>query len=819
MSIKDCINTVRKAHPKLNREEALELLGEVEGIVTEIKANRKVANLQEAVDNAVQQRFSDAEREAFILKRNAAISYRTRLAFITKLRETPIEEIPRMVQAIVAGEMGAKKYKQSIESSSRALASIAKAVFDQTVEAGGVPRTVAMAFLRKKENGRFLIMEMDEPGSSNNPTAKAIAEAMEKTNEYLRRQAHKRGADIGRIPGYLARQSHNKDAVASAKFEQWYKDISPLLDEERTFGRPMSEEDKRAFLESAWKSIVMGKRIDTVTDLAQDPEFKGPGNMGKRLSRSRSLHFKQDGEAAWTYMEIYGERDLGTAFVNGTINMSDSIAAMMHLGPNPHHMLKEFMGRARNRAHDEGAIDVVTELDSPEYTAKTDLWFNEVTGSNNMMPRHGTARYNLAKAASFAKNLTSSAVLGGVSLTSFADMGTMAVRLGEMSLPFWQAHHSVLSGLFQGRRSGAVRDIADSMGVGMDGLMAGVQARWLGSDALDGQGSHYVSWVMRITGMNWLNDTLKTTAGLTLNNFIAKQAGKRFDEIDVSLRNEMQSFGILEADFELMKGLVREVDGTKYIDLSLIDDVDTHIRISGFFTGFANSAVLTPGARTNAFVRGERGTAMGEFKTLFFHLKSFSLAYGQEILSRAFSKANEGKRTGMLAHILVSSMVYGYLATMLKDLAKGRMPADPTREPHTIAMRSLMAAGGLGFYGDFLVGQLKLTDNKFGRGAIDAVAGPVIGNALTALSMVPDAFEGDWDKFGQKSFRVAKSLVPGANVFYTRQAIDYLMLWEISEYLNPGWARNFERRVKEETGQEFFDTGIPPFRPPTRAVR
>ena len=47
-------------------------------------------------------------------------------------------------------------------------------------------------------------------------------------------------------------------------------------------------------------------------------------------------------------------------------------------------------------------------------------------------------------------------------------------------------------------------------------------------------------------------------------------------------------------------------------------------------------------------------------------------------------------------------------------------------------------------------------------------------------------------------------MIPGANIFYTRMALDYLFFWEMSEFLRPGWAQNFEERVREETGQDFY---------------
>ena len=816
MAIDKCIQSVRDAMPDLDDAQAEELLKEVVDIVDTIKSNnaaQKVTDLQRAVDEAINTRVTDAIRQAAVEKRNAAINYRVRLAFITKLRETPIDEVPRMLQAILLGEMGKSQYKQSIESSSRGLVGMAKAVFNQTVEKSGIPRSVAISFLQNKKNGRYLVQEVDNPGSSGNDTAKAVAEAMEAANEVLRRQANRSGADIGRIPGRIVKQSHDKTKVTKAGAEQWSRDILPLLDHDRTFGRPMSEAQKLEFLADVHKSIVFGRRSETVRDLSEPPGFTGPANMGKKLSRSRSLHFKQDGESAWTYNQAYGNDHIGTAFVNQLLSMSDSVGAMMHLGPNPKHMLDEFYTMARNRAIDENNLEVVNQL-SPAHKAKTDLFFEEASGQGNALPGLGQAGYTLARGSNMAKNLTSAALLGGTTLASIGDIGTASIRLNEIGVPFFEANLSVLEGLVRGRGSGATREIADSLGVGMDALMSSVQSRWLGNDALDGQGASAVSWLMRVTGMNWMNDSLKTAVGITLSNFIAKQAGKKFADIDVSLRSEMEAYGLTPEDFDLMNSVVREVDGIKYHDISAIDDVDAQIRINGFFTGFADSAILTPGGRANIATRGlERGTAMSEFKNLFMHLKSFSVTYGMEILSRGFSKANEGHRTGMLVKILLTSMVYGYIASTLKDLSKGKEPINVAENPGTVFYRSLMQAGGLGFYGDTLMGMVA-GDARFGEGFAEIAGGPVIGNLSRAASIPKMLFDEDFDRAGQTAYRIGKSMLPGANIFYARMALDYLIFWNISEYLNPGWARNYEQRIRDETGQEFFDAVRP-----TEAVR
>ena len=165
--VKKCIKAIKSAAPDLDDAQAENLLQEITDLIETTKLDTKITDLQSAIDVAVENRVADAKSQAHILKRNAVINLRTRLAFITKLNSTPLEDIPRMIQGILAGEMGEGKYKQSIESTSRGLFSMAKSVFNRNIEDNGVPRNVAIGFLQRKSNGLFLFEEMDRIATKN----------------------------------------------------------------------------------------------------------------------------------------------------------------------------------------------------------------------------------------------------------------------------------------------------------------------------------------------------------------------------------------------------------------------------------------------------------------------------------------------------------------------------------------------------------------------------------------------------------------------------------------------------------------------------
>ena len=793
MAIDECLATIRAAAPGLDDGQVQLILDEVSDIAERLQADKNIADLDSAVADAVAQKVDAEMRAAINEKRNAAMNYKVRLRFIQRLREVPAKDVPVFLESILAGQEGNSLYKSSIERTKKAYEGHSYAIFFDGVERRGLSRGEAITFLRKEQNGQALMKESYDPGSSGNPTAKIIAEAMEETNEHLRKLANKYGADIARIPGYLVKQSHDSLKITKATKDAWVRDILPLLDEGRTFDGPKTDAEKIEYLENVWDTLTTGQKTnDFVKDLSALPLFKGPGNEGKRLSHHRSLHFK-DGESAYSYMKTYGRSDVGTSFYGGIDMMTRTISAMQHLGPNPKYMLNEIIGRAKNKLSGDPTI----------YNRINDEYINRlyenVIGAASIMPAYKADGWLTARAVNWSKNISGSAILGGTTLTSVADIGTAAVRLNELGVDFLEAHGSVLKGFLEGRRTGEKREIADSLGIGMEYLIAGVQSRFLGNDGIDGQGSFLLSSVMRVTGLNWMTDTLKTSAALTLSNFLSKQVAKGFDSLNTTARRELSSYGITADDFKGLAEAMRTTDGKSYIDVDMIKDDGLSLKMKEFFSGFADSAVLTPGARTTSMMRpGVRGQPMTEMMLLFMHLKSYSISYWNEVLSRAWK--GEGVRMGYGLHLVASMAVYGYLAGTLKDVVAGKEPRELDGKTF---VNAIMTSGGLGFYGDLLIGALG-NKERFGEGFLEAVGGPILGSGLRSFKAIGSLVEGDIDAAAYKGMRVAKSMLPGANIFYTRLAMDYMFFWQLQEYMRPGWAQNFENRVSEETGSDFF---------------
>lgn len=228
-------------------------------------------------------------------------------------------------------------------------------------------------------------------------------------------------------------------------------------------------------------------------------------------------------------------------------------------------------------------------------------------------------------------------------------------------------------------------------------------------------------------------------------------------------------------------------------------------RVQQLYADEVNSAVISPDARTLAFVRqgSQAGTPMGEALRLFWQFKTFGIAVMQRSFLREFYGYDYGRggRFGAseikgLATLMVGGLAFGYAAMSAKDMLKGRKPR-PIDNPKTWA--AAMAQGGaMGIYGDFLFGE----GNRFGQGFLTTLGGPTIGKADQVYQL--------WSKFKQGDDAAAQAVkftisnTPYANLFYTRMAMDYLFLYELQDSLNPGYLRRMERRVEQETGSEWW---------------
>jgi hypothetical protein len=185
-----------------------------------------------------------------------------------------------------------------------------------------------------------------------------------------------------------------------------------------------------------------------------------------------------------------------------------------------------------------------------------------------------------------------------------------------------------------------------------------------------------------------------------------------------------------------------------------------------------------------------------------------------KVYGREFAASGKADIAGIV-HLAVMTTAFGYLAMTAKELVAGKKPrtADNPKQLGKIIGAAMAQGGGAGILGDFFFGEV----NRYGgTSPLIAMAGPTASRIESAIKLGGAArrelIMGDDADLASKTFREALSYVPGNNLFYLRNALNYLFIYDIQESLNPGYLRRMEKRIKKENNQEFFY-------PPSRSVR
>lgn len=251
-----------------------------------------------------------------------------------------------------------------------------------------------------------------------------------------------------------------------------------------------------------------------------------------------------------------------------------------------------------------------------------------------------------------------------------------------------------------------------------------------------------------------------------------------------------------------------------------IQALETKFR--AYYADRTHTAVLRGGIREKTYTTqgAQAGTPYGEAVRFVMQFKQYSMSFVQKVLGRYAQEDRFWRIPGGLlrmpasearqfATFIVTLTALGYLASAAKDIAKGRTPRDP-RDPRTWG-QAFVQGGGAGIYGDFLFSRV----NRFGGGFAETLLGPTIGTGAEAADIllsgrdesVKALFGEDTNFPDVQTLAFFKNNTPFANLFYTRAALDYLILYDLQEMMSPGSLRRMERRLRDDQRQEFI---LPP---------
>lgn len=812
----ECINAVQQAASRrLTQQEIQNIEDRIYRNMRQLARNDpaswRAMTDAERLRRAGQLAANELTNEAALKKRRVAltIAARQRLDAFIKTYQGKDGKLEALNRTIAFHADGKSNFL-SVESRGKATRDYALSQIQEAFEAVD-PRFFHL--FEDEASVRDLVYEM-RGQDTGNVRAKKGAKAWAGVTELLRQRFNDAGGDIGYLENWGIPQHHSMEKVGRVPQDKWVSDVIGKLDRKyyiKDDGQLMSDAELTTFLGEAYNTIATGG-----LNKLSDTGMRISGARSNRGNASRQIHFK-DADSYLEYQREYGDRSLWEVMVGHLEGISKDIALVETYGPNPDHVFRSIL--------DEVTAEQATA--NPERTGRikrlansTENLYNFIAGKTQPI-----ANPHIARWSDNIRNWMVASRLGSALLASFSDLGTMYLSAKVTNLPMNQLFRNQLEAMDPTNRTELAR--ARRAGLAMESLLGSVN-RW----AMDNMGPSVSRWaataVMRASGLTAWTDAHKRAYGVTMMGSLGEVVSRAPDlrSLDDSDFRILKSKGITEQDFSVWKLAQQEDWGngnttmlTPESIMRIPDAAVMHLglpervrfeamrRLLAAVSEEVDMAVITPGAREKLLTGGglQRGTWKGELTRSVFLFKSFPISVVLRHWTRAMGMPSAGGRAAYIAAFLASTTMLGALSQQLNDLASGRNPREMTgKDAGKFWLGALLKGGGLGLYGDFL-----LSDHtRYGGGALASMLGPVAGlvdDVVKLAQGIPlNAVEGKPEQTGGDLVKLGKGLIPGANLWYAKAALDHMIFNQMQEYFSPGYLRKIEQRSKKEFNQTYW---------------
>ena len=847
-----CIQKVKETvKADLPDEEILSVLRKAKASVDRKKRIEGTVNNAEFIKDFANDAIDEATRAAQALKiqrLRQIVLYRERSTHIKLARQAGMNEFEATSSLSVTSHKSFIGAADSVETRQKAKSYEYGKIYDdyERLGLGHFVRESTPEFRRDYAIERSILSGVKREGTGNQQ-AKDLALLNFKYQEKARRDLNDLGADIGKLDDFIARQTHNRIKLKKYSYIEWRDDVMKWvsddtfdwIDEGLTNGQRLDLVDE--WLGGFHDNVLTGLHDDVnalewgvVKDLE---EFKGHANLAKKLSQSRKLHFK-DAESWLAYNEKYGNGNVFETTLQGLEASARAYGLMSVWGTNPQ---AAFDNHLKQIASDLKKESVAGKGENANKTDKLDKFlaqqqklrnqFDQVTGKANIA-RDPT----LAAIGSVYRTITTLARLGGVLFSSVTDVPIKASVMRHNGTHVLQGNLDGLVSYVRGLGSEEQQRFISQFMVANEGMIAFYNSKLTEKGSVRGWAARAHYFFGKYSLLNYVTNAQRSGMGMALTHNMANMANKEFNQLDKLLQGNLIRYNIDNLAWDVLRKTKAEViqgksfigtDGVRNLDLQeftelarrnhanfdnvkperqqklLIEARDQlERRYRQYVVDQVDEAITRVGSREKALMYGETkaGTAWGELVRLFWQFKSFGLTYVSKHLRREFGRYGKADIPGIV-QLMVGTTLFGIAANDLSDVSAGRVPRS-LDDPRTW-LAAFIRGGGAGIYGDFIFGEF----SRYGSSPLAAIAGPGIGNIESALRIMGNLRDGETGKAGTEMFRLFKSHVPFQNLFYTKQATDYLFFNQLLEVINPGYLKNMEERLEKTYGQSYF---LPP---------
>ena len=646
--------------------------------------------------------------------------------------------------------------------------------------------------------------------------AKAIANILKKSQEDWRLRLNDLGANIQKLDDWITRTMHNTEKMANASKKTklvgdnriaWREYIKGKLDLRRTFGTTTEIDSINQILDDIYSSLMSGDHLRH----GGTNSIYGTRNVANRLNTSRVLHFK-DAVARHEYDVEFGEPSLKESVLGVLSNSARNIALMQELGTNPQATFEKTLSLLRKKYKNTDPL-LASKLNFKNFSNQ----FAELDGSIN-----GIANHTVAKVGMVIRSFQALGKLGFAAVSSIGDLAQYMATTNFQGRGLFTGLFEAMTALFRMQDKAAMEQLE----IISNSIINSNSNRFTHADSF-GKFAKVESSFFKWVGLNRFVTNFKSGMTVGLSRHYGMLADTAFSSLDIRERNLLKLYGIDDGKWDMLRSIkTLDSNNKRYMTAEAADDLADNVikkyvgkNLSGReIRNFKKDLEITwrnvlvdqaihgtpePDAAVRAIMNQglEKGTGAGETIRFVGQFKSFAVTIYKKIIGRELKSygPDDSKYASLtgLTSILVLNTIFGYIAMSSKDMLRGRSPRDVTKT--STILESIAQGGGLGIYGDFLLGQVQ---NEYGSNVFETLLGPTASDANKLLSIIFNPT--DAKNASKKLLQLAEGNAPIINMFYTRAAYDYLIGYQIKELIDPGFFERMRSKHEEKRGQTYF---------------
>lgn len=568
------------------------------------------------------------------------------------------------------------------------------------------------------------------------------------------------------------------------------------------------------------------------------PYFEGTYNMARSMTHERTLFWK-DGTAAGEYRARYGsDRTWGSILGNDMVTNGRRAGLMTYFGSNPAGNLALVMQRIKEMFRDKD-LDGVTQFNKQAES------YRLMNIEHLMASLDGTAdlpaNKMLAKVLNTAMQAENMSMLGNVSLTHLAGLAiTTPLEARWSGIGTLTSLGKMMASMFPDtmpaeERAGGLAEIG-AFGRGMASVMHDYFANGWSFPGMVSAMNHYFH---EATGLGAIfNRAQGRGFSMMVAQNLANNIGKDFDKLEPHLQSTLMQYGLGPEQWQVLKtgelhkfsngdrimtpAIAKSVSDSSITDmLRARGDItakstaaqiaqrvagarqDIADRLGMYYTDTAQHGIVTPDAASREQIAHLLGNK--PITRAFMQFKSWPVAFLTQKIMQVYQQSNSlGDKLSAYGTMLTIGIIAGYLRMTAGDLAAGREPRTPQTvgDAARIGLGAIVQSGGFGIFGDMLFGEI----NRMGVSGAVAAGGPLVTDATKLGGLFNDFLKGEPTALPQLA-RWGMDHVPGSNLFYVKDLLDYGLLFHAYEWMHPGWWERTNRRMEKEQGRHMLFYG------------